>query len=222
VRGDDGWTVRDLGSRNGTFLNDEQIEAESPLQAGDELRVGPLKFLVEASKPRDKTKSKKEKQADKPDKPAKQPPVKDVADAVQRTAAKSDDSATEEDISRWLLGVSDADAEESLKETRTIRMEETGAIEKAARRSQKPETTNEHEDPNPADSNVDADVMEEADEAEDTDGDAKKSGAWGWLKFGKGRQKKKPGKLPPRAGDADTKDSREAAAEILREMTRRH
>ena len=39
-----GWTVRDLGSRNGTHVNDEKITAEVPLKPGDELRVGPLKF----------------------------------------------------------------------------------------------------------------------------------------------------------------------------------
>lgn len=218
VRSDDGWNVRDLGSRNGTFLNDEQIEAESPLQAGDELRVGPLKFLVEEIKPREKSRPKKEKQAGKQ---AKQPPVKDVADAVQRTAAKSEDSATEDDISRWLLGVSDADAEESLKETRTIRMEETGTMQKAIERSEDADAPEASPDPSPTTEEDEADLEPVADEVEDGDAEAKKSGAWSWLKFGKGR-KKKPGKLPPRSGDAATKDSREAAAEILREMTRRH
>jgi pSer/pThr/pTyr-binding forkhead associated (FHA) protein len=34
------WTVRDMGSTNGTFVNGEQIHAERALRAGDELRVG--------------------------------------------------------------------------------------------------------------------------------------------------------------------------------------
>ena len=38
--------IRDLGSRNGTFLNGERIEGEQKMQMGDQLRVGPLEFLV--------------------------------------------------------------------------------------------------------------------------------------------------------------------------------
>jgi hypothetical protein len=46
------------------------------------------------------------------------------------------------------------------------------------------------------------------------------SGAFGWLKRGKAQSKPKPGKLPPRQVE-QSRDSREAAADILREMTRR-
>ncbi|MFO0884621.1 MAG: FHA domain-containing protein [Pirellulales bacterium] len=38
--------VRDLGSRNGTFVNDERINEEAVLLQGDILRVGPLEFEV--------------------------------------------------------------------------------------------------------------------------------------------------------------------------------
>ncbi len=38
--------IRDLGSRNGTYVNGERIEGEQELQMGDQLRVGPLEFLV--------------------------------------------------------------------------------------------------------------------------------------------------------------------------------
>src|SRR5919106_6663405 len=48
IRRETGWTVRDLGSRNGTHVNDEKITTEVPLKEGDELRVGPLKFRVAA------------------------------------------------------------------------------------------------------------------------------------------------------------------------------
>src|SRR5436190_16667484 len=46
IRRETGWTVRDLGSRNGTHVNDERITTEVPLKAGDVLRVGPLIFKV--------------------------------------------------------------------------------------------------------------------------------------------------------------------------------
>jgi pSer/pThr/pTyr-binding forkhead associated (FHA) protein len=38
--------VRDLKSRNGTFVNDESID-EALIKAGDVLRIGPLKFVVQ-------------------------------------------------------------------------------------------------------------------------------------------------------------------------------
>lgn len=35
-----GWTIRDLSSRNGTFVNGERLFAERPLHRGDEIRIG--------------------------------------------------------------------------------------------------------------------------------------------------------------------------------------
>ena len=43
---DQGVTIRDLGSRNGTYVNGVKIAAETRIQMGDQLRVGPLEFLV--------------------------------------------------------------------------------------------------------------------------------------------------------------------------------
>ncbi|MDX2132798.1 MAG: ATPase, T2SS/T4P/T4SS family [Planctomycetota bacterium] len=44
--GKGGWVVRDLGSRNGTKLNEVKI-TESPISPGDVLKVGSHEFLVE-------------------------------------------------------------------------------------------------------------------------------------------------------------------------------
>ncbi len=38
--------VRDLGSSNGTYVNNERVK-ESPLKAGDTVRVGPVQFTVQ-------------------------------------------------------------------------------------------------------------------------------------------------------------------------------
>jgi len=38
-------TVEDLGSTNGTFVNDRRV-SESPLQSGDRLRLGRLELVV--------------------------------------------------------------------------------------------------------------------------------------------------------------------------------
>ena len=37
---DGGWYVEDLGSTNGTFVNEERISAPAPVGAGDRVRVG--------------------------------------------------------------------------------------------------------------------------------------------------------------------------------------
>ena len=39
------WSIRDVGSRNGTYINGEKIEAERVLRSGDELRIGKTKLV---------------------------------------------------------------------------------------------------------------------------------------------------------------------------------
>ena len=39
------WSVRDVGSRNGTYINGEKISAERVLRSGDELRVGSSRLV---------------------------------------------------------------------------------------------------------------------------------------------------------------------------------
>jgi pSer/pThr/pTyr-binding forkhead associated (FHA) protein len=55
VRGGD-VMVRDFGSTNGTFVNDQRVENETEVHDSDQLKVGPLLFYVkvEASVPVDK------------------------------------------------------------------------------------------------------------------------------------------------------------------------
>src|SRR3954447_14533534 len=43
---DEAVTVRDLGSRNGTFLNGKRLGGPGALKNGDLLQVGPLTFAV--------------------------------------------------------------------------------------------------------------------------------------------------------------------------------
>lgn len=39
------WSIRDMGSRNGTYLNGEKITAERVLHSGDEVRVGKSRLI---------------------------------------------------------------------------------------------------------------------------------------------------------------------------------
>ena len=47
--------VRDLGSRNGTYLNGQKVNGETPVQAGDYLQVGPLVFQLQIDGEPEKT-----------------------------------------------------------------------------------------------------------------------------------------------------------------------
>ncbi len=45
-----GWCVRDLSSRNGTFLNGERVDRDRPLTTGDEIRVGRTRMVFRAER----------------------------------------------------------------------------------------------------------------------------------------------------------------------------
>lgn len=225
TRTETGYTVKDLGSRNGTHVNDQRITAEVPLVAGNELRVGPLKFRIDviADKP--------EKAAAPPSaapetasngKPKKQPIPKDVAEVVQRTMSMSD-SATEDDVSRWLLGVTDRDGPETLKETRSLRAEETRTTMNRVTMTGDTATVEDVAALARAAAETEKDGGESTSDPAAAEGEAEEggSGVWKWMKRGKGAAKKAPGKLPPRSDQEQSKDSRDAAAGILREMQRR-
>lgn len=81
--------VRDFGSKNGTFVNEERVVGERELKPGDRLTIGPLQFEIKithglAAK--------------------KRPPVVDIKEAVARTAG--DAAQPPADVDQWLSGES--------------------------------------------------------------------------------------------------------------------
>ncbi|TWT35853.1 FHA domain-containing protein FhaB [Posidoniimonas corsicana] len=182
---DSGVSVRDLGSRNGTLVNGEKIDGETPLKVGDLLKVGPLEFEMIASGADIKSEKK--------------PPVKSVAEAVDRAASQSSVDVGDDDISNWLLG-GDPTSSVSMRETMSFRVDET-------RSSKIPAPAEDEVQQEPA-SEGEADA--EAPSEEVAEDDAKKKD-----------KKKRFGKLPSIPKKPGAKDSREAAADILREMARR-
>lgn len=179
LRGEAGLSIRDLGSRNGTYVNGEKIEAEVTLKGGDMVRVGTLEFRVDLGQGL---------------KSQKKPKVANVGEAVSRsTGADHESGELEDDISRWLIGPDPSDSS-ATRETRSFRMDETQTMPEIA--PVNPESLDPEQ----------VDVAAEA-EAEPEAKDGKKG-------------KKSYGKLPP-IPKKSAKDSREAAADVLREMTRR-
>jgi pSer/pThr/pTyr-binding forkhead associated (FHA) protein len=77
--------LRDCGSTNGTFLNNEQIAGEREVKTGDRLRVGPLEFdlRVETASPTSKSTPAAAKPAAAPAaRPAAKPAAKVAAGTV--------------------------------------------------------------------------------------------------------------------------------------------
>ncbi|MDR1923153.1 MAG: FHA domain-containing protein [Planctomycetaceae bacterium] len=103
---EDGYAaVRDLGSKNGVFINGTRVSTEQELKHGDKLSVGPLEFFVHLS-------------VDV--KGQKKPKVESVSDAVTRTVeiqSANTEQGGESDIADWLSSASDVDADQ---ETKTI------------------------------------------------------------------------------------------------------
>jgi pSer/pThr/pTyr-binding forkhead associated (FHA) protein len=107
LRNDNRVSIKDLGSRNGTLVNGVKIEGETELVSGDEIIVGPLKFLVTIS-----TGIANAKRAE----------VKSVAEAVERVAEAAAGDTSVDDIAKWLTIDPSA-----LNETQTIRIDDTNA-----------------------------------------------------------------------------------------------
>lgn len=104
---EDGYVAaRDLGSKNGVFLNGEKIAMEHELKNGDKLTIGPLEFFVHITVEV---------------KPQKKPKVESISDAVSRTVEIQSTTTPPDDkeaeIADWLLPAGESDQDQ---ETRTI------------------------------------------------------------------------------------------------------
>jgi pSer/pThr/pTyr-binding forkhead associated (FHA) protein len=162
-------SVRDLGSRNGTFVNDQQIEGDQPLKSGDKLVIGPLQFELMISEIESDVKSDVKKAPD--DQPV-------VVAPGSGGGGGSSNKWDEDAVSQWLDEADAAERAQRLTEpdTRVFKFGDTVAIEGASQQDAK---------------------------------DKKKGAA----------EKKKPGKLPPKRDNS--KDSQEAAAQMLRRLFNR-
>lgn len=115
---DDGLiAVRDLGSRNGTFVNGERIRTEAELKNGDRLTVGGLEFEVQWTA-----------QAAAAKKSEAQSVQKAAARAVPVSASLEEEDAN---LDEWLFGGTEADVAETAdkEKTRSGKVSPTGPSE---------------------------------------------------------------------------------------------
>ncbi|MDR2438332.1 MAG: FHA domain-containing protein [Planctomycetaceae bacterium] len=107
VISEDGYVaIRDLGSKNGVYLNGERVSMEHELKNGDKLSIGPLEFFVHLAIEL---------------KGQKKPKVESISEAVTRTVeiqsttTKPDEKEAE--IADWLLSAGESEQDQ---ETKTI------------------------------------------------------------------------------------------------------
>ncbi len=105
-------TLRDLDSKNGTFVNGERIESSRILKSGDLLQIGPLSFEVVINQTLGGV---------------KRPVARDVKEVAERTASSNTDDL---DITRWLEPTDDTDISNAVAspETRQFRLEDTNKL----------------------------------------------------------------------------------------------
>jgi pSer/pThr/pTyr-binding forkhead associated (FHA) protein len=98
-------TVRDLGSRNGTLVNEERVDGAHVLKTGDLLTIGALRFEVNLTT----------------DLAArKQPIVRNVKEAATRTHEAA--AATVPDVESWLASADPTTTTHELSTTDTQKM----------------------------------------------------------------------------------------------------
>ncbi len=117
--------IRDLESKNGTFVNGKSIKADRVLKTGDKVQVGPLAFevLIDHSVGGEK-----------------KPKVKSIKEAAVRTTASNQETTLLEDsdISNWLDEADDLEREQRFADpdTRQMMLDETdqGRLQKELER----------------------------------------------------------------------------------------
>lgn len=178
--------LRDLGSRNGSYVNGQRVDGSCVLQPGDHVQVGPLQFELVVEHTLGGT---------------KRPAARDVKEVAARTATPI---SPDLDVARWLEEDDDTDASRAVAtpDTRQFRIDDTANNMNMETQVDGGEGDEEL---------VDEEQLEaDGDETSADDPDGKKK-----------RWKKTPkGKLPPRT-QIHCKDSREAAADMLKRFFNR-
>jgi predicted component of type VI protein secretion system len=96
--------IRDFGSTNGTYVNDERVEGERELKHDDQLKIGPIQFTVRIEETPAVTARTPVPATKTPAKPA----AKSATPAPATAPAKKPDSS-EDDIAAMLLSLDDGE-----------------------------------------------------------------------------------------------------------------
>ena len=115
--------VRDFGSKNGTYVNQERVVGERELKPGDRLTVGPLQFEVHVAHNLGAK---------------KRPPVGDIKEAAARTA--QDAAHDPFDVNQWLATETEEEAKPaSTRDTQPVGAGDTDSIQMSNTQTMAPE-----------------------------------------------------------------------------------
>jgi pSer/pThr/pTyr-binding forkhead associated (FHA) protein len=224
--------IRDLNSRNGTFVNGERIQGDCELKAGDKIGIGKLEFeaVIKESKkspgdqkpeekgeakaerkseakPEKKQEAKSEKKGEaKPEKKREAKPEKKLVKPEKKLEAVADEDVEDDDL---IAKKSETSAGKAKGDSASIDfdvsewLEEADAVAKA-RRNAEPETRQYQLD------ETDRIALEQAAAGSGDTSEGKKAG-------GRPDKKQAPGKLPPMPG-TQAATSRDAAADMLKKF----
>jgi pSer/pThr/pTyr-binding forkhead associated (FHA) protein len=125
--------VRDFGSKNGTYVNQERVVGERELKPGDRLTIGPLQFEIHVAHGIGGK---------------KRPPVVDIKEAASRAA--HDAATAPVDVTQWLS--TDPATEVNTKavtQPLPASMSDTDSIKLSTTQTMTPETAPEEEKKGP-------------------------------------------------------------------------
>jgi pSer/pThr/pTyr-binding forkhead associated (FHA) protein len=185
--------LRDLGSKNGSYVNGQRVEGSRVVQLGDQLQLGPLQFEIVIEHPLGGT---------------KRPAARDVKEVAARTAVPANE---ELDVAHWLEEDDGTDVSRAVAtpETRQFRIDDTANVLNM-------ETHVDH----PAGDDEGGEAEEVSGEEEDGLSDEETADGKTKKRLGDRWKKNAPGKLPPRP-PSHCKDSRDAAADMLKRFFNR-
>lgn len=184
--------IRDLGSKNGSYVNGKRVEGEQVVQGGDEFRIGPLQFEVVIEQSIGG---------------AKRPAAQNVKEVASRTAASPVEGL---DIASWLEESEDTATSRAVAtpETRQFQVDDTNNLALDTNVEGQSQNANPSEDPEHSSDKGDSSA-EKADDSRGKKDD--RSARW---------EKGEPGKLPKRP-KTKAQDSRQAAADMLKRFFNR-
>ncbi|MEE2843446.1 MAG: FHA domain-containing protein [Planctomycetota bacterium] len=126
--------IRDFGSKNGTFVNDQRVENIAILNNGDKLVVGPLSFKLVLDHSLGGT---------------KQPKIQGVEDVAQRSATRNMEVSSSDDdsIASWLETsiLEEMNSDDSDTVTRQFKLKDTKNIEPLVEAEESSDDTEDEE-----------------------------------------------------------------------------